>query len=496
MKPKNTPRNINQRRSDNVKQILKLTFAAILILTSLPAVSAASNGTLVVGAPVELNADGLTAICRDISRDRNSAWIELEKDGEVRYSHILKQGDPIVYRNDSDVLTYRIDAIFHGTQTNMAKISAIDPSGIDQSVVRTRPDSILLSMGERCNLNDGTVVVHKMMGVNGDKVWIELGDGEAWDSHILTEGDPIVYKNDSDEWVAYRIDAIFRGIEHNMIELSPVDPSINQSIIDFNNVHRLRDNFMLDLDEQKDLGGGITLRCTGIDLPDGAAWIELSKNGTVWYSHILQEGEYFTYEDAEIGIPRCCGVHRVFTGVTGNLVEFSPISPIRSDFDVSSVPDRSDYIMVGLGELVELAGGAKLLCKQIDLGGDKGKSPPIGGDAKDVKQIDLGGEKVWIEIERNEYEKSGKVINRTHPFAYRVGDTEYVYDLEAVFLGKEKSAIEISFVGSSPVVGGDSDVLNHTPAPTVPAFTASAAIAAIVVLGLLAVAYARRRRHS
>ena len=458
-----------------MKEILKLTLAAMLILTYLPAVSAASNGTLVVGVPAPLDADGLTAICRDISRDRNSTWIELEKDGEVQYSHILKQGDPIVYRNDSDVLTYKIDAIFHGIQTNMAKISSIDPSSIDLSSVRTRPDSILLSMGERCNLNDGTVVVHRIMGVNGDKVWIELGDGEAWDSHILLwdshilkEGDPIVYKNDSDEWVAYRIDAIFRGIEHDLIELSPVDPPINQSIIDFNNVHGLRDNFILDLDEQKDIGGGTTLRCTGIDLPDGTAWIELSKNGTVQYSHILQEGEYFTYEDAEIGIPRCCGVHRVFTGVTGNLVEFSPISPVRSDFDVSSVPDRSEYIMVGLGELVELAGGAKLLCKQID----------------------QDGEKVWIEIERNEYEKSGKVINRTYPFAYRVGDTEYVYDLKAVFLGTEKSAIEISFVGSSPVLGGDADVLNHTPVSTVPAFTA---FAAIVVLGLLVVVYARRR---
>ena len=463
-----------------MKEILKLTLAAMLILTSLPAVYAASNGTLVVGAPVELNADGLTAICRDISRDRNSAWIELEKDGEVRYSHILKQGDPIVFADGSDLLAYQIDAIFHGTQTNMTKISAIDPSEIDQSVVRTRPDSILLSMGERCNLNDGTKIMYKRMGVNGDKVLIDLGDfdvpyGHALKQlyrHILTEDDPIVYRNDSDEWVAYRIDAIFRGIGHDLIELSPVDPPINQSIIDFNNVlHGLRDNFILDLDGQKDIGGGTILRCTGIDLPDGTAWIELSKNETVQYSHILQEGEYFTYEDAEIGISRCCGVHRVFTGVTGNLVEFSPISPARSDFDASSVPDRSGYIMVGLGELVELAGGAKLLCKQID----------------------QDGEKVWIEIERNEYEKSGKVINRTHPFAYRVGDTEYVHDLEAVFLGTEKSAIEISFVGSSPVVDGDADVLNHTPVSTVPAFTA---LAAIVVLGLLAVVYARRRRHS
>ena len=462
-----------------MKQTLKLTFVAILILITIPAISAEtttiafnstpSNGTLFIGVPVPLDADGLTAICRDISRDGNVAWIELEEGGEVRYSHILKQGDPIVYENDSGLLAYRIDAIFHGTQTNMAKISVIDPSGIDRSALRTRPDSIMLSMGERRNESDGTEIVHRMVGANGDKAWIELEmDGKVQYSHILTKDDPIVYKNDSDEWVAYRIDAIFRGIEHDLIELSSVDPPINQSI-DFNNVHGLRDNFILDLDEQKDIGGGITLRCTGIDLPDGAAWIELSKNGTVQYSHILQEGEYFTYEAAEIGIRRCCRVHRVFTGVTGNLVEFSPISPARSDFDVSSVPDRSEYIMVGRGELVELAGGAKLLCKQID----------------------QDGEKVWIEIERNEYEKSGKVINRTHPFAYRVGDIEYVYDLEAVFLGKEKSAIEISFAGSSPVSETPASDREFTYA--IPAFTA---FAAIVVLGLLAVVYARRRRHS
>jgi hypothetical protein len=131
--------------------------------------------------------------------------------------------------------------------------------------------------------------------------------------------------------------------------------------------------------------------------------------------------------------------------------------------------------MVGLGVPVEISGGAKLL----------------------LKQIDLSGEAVWIEIERSGHEKSEKVINMTQPsFAYRVGDTEYVYDLAAVFRGKEKSAIEISFVSSSTVVGGDADVLNRTPAPTVPAFTASAAIAAIVVMGLLSVMYARRRRHS
>ncbi|MCK4458860.1 MAG: hypothetical protein KAU52_03945 [Methanosarcinales archaeon] len=450
-----------------MKQTLKLTFAAMLILISIPAVSAettASNGTLFVGVPVPLDADGLTAICKDISRDGNAAWIELEKDNEVQYSHILKQGDPIVHGSDSDSLTYRIDAIFHGTQTNMAKISVIDPSEIDLSALRTRPDSILLSMGERRNESDGTEIVHRIMGVNGDKAWIELeGDGMGQYSHIMTEDDPIVYKNNSDEWVAYRIDAIFRGIEHDMIELSPVDPPIDPSTIDFNYVEGLWDNFILDLGEPKDIGGGMTLRCTGIDLPDSVAWIELARDGEVLYSHILQEGECATYEHS--GMLHCCEVHRVFTGIAGDFVEFSPVK--ISDIDVASVPDRSEYIMVGLGVPVELSGGAKLLCKQID----------------------QDGEKVWIEIERNEYEKSEKVINRTHPFAYRVGDTEYVYDLEAVFLGEAKSAIEISFVGSSPVMGGDADVLNHTPTPVVPAFTASAAIV------VLAVVYARRRRH-
>ena len=70
-----------------------------------------------------------------------------------------------------------------------------------------------------------------------------------------------------------------------------------------------------------------------------------------------------------------------------------------------------------------------------------------------------------------------------------------MYYLEAVFLGDVNNAIVILFVGSSPVVGRDSDVGLNTPAPTVPAFTAPAAIAAIVVLGLLAVVW-RRRRHS
>jgi len=252
-------------------------------------------------------------------------------------------------------------------------------------------------------------------------------------SHILKEGDPIVYKNDSDEWAAYRIDAIFRGIEHDIIELSPVDPSV----IDFDYVQGLRDNFMLDVGAEKDIGG-MTLRCTGIDLLDGTAWIELSKNGTVQYSHILKEGECATYEYS--GMLHACEVHRVFT-----FVEFSPVKV--SEIDAASIPDRSEYVMVGLGVPVELSGGAELL----------------------LKQIDLGGEAVWIEIERSGHEKFEKVINMTHPsFAYRVDDTEYVYDLAAVFRGTEKSAIEISFVGSSPVVGGDSDVLNHTPAPTVP----------------------------
>ncbi len=470
-----------------MKQALKLTFAAILILTSLPAVSAASNGTLFVDTPVELNATDLTAICKDISRDGNAAWIELEEDNVVRYSHILKQGDPIVYGNDSDSLTYRIDATFHGTQTNMAKISVIDLSEIDQSSVRTGPDSILISVGERRNLIDGAEIVHRIMGVNGDKVLIELEkDGTVFFSHILKEGDPIVYKNNSDEWVAYRIDAIFHGIEHDMIELSPVDPPINQSI-DFNYVQGLTDNFILDVDEQKDIGGGIILRCTGIDMSDSVAWIELSRDGKVLYNHILKEGECFTYKYS--GMLHACVVHRVFTGErklmntpvilkdgemvnTGftmmeeNLVEFSPISPVRSDFDVSSVPDRSDYIMVGLGELVELSGGAKLLCKQID----------------------QDGENVWIEIERNEYEVCGKVINMTSPFTYGAGDKNYVYDLEAVFLGTEKSAIEISFVGSSPVAETPASDSEFTYA--IPAFTA---FAAIVVLGLLAVVRRRRR---
>jgi hypothetical protein len=295
-----------------MKQTLKLTFAAILILTALPAASAASNGTLVVGVPAPLNATDLTAICIDISRDGNAAWIELEKDGEVQYSHILKQGDPIVYESDSGLLAYRLDAIFHGTQTNMVKISSIDPSEIDTSALRTRPDSIWISVGERRNLIDGAEIMY-MMGVNGDKVWVTLkGDGMGQYSHIMTEDDPIVYRNNSDEWVAYRIDAIFRGIEHDLIELSPIDPPIDPSTIDFNYTQGLTDNFILDVGKEKDIGGGITLRCTGIDMLDSTAWIELSKNGTVQYSHILKEGECATYEYS--GMLHCCEVHRVFTG--------------------------------------------------------------------------------------------------------------------------------------------------------------------------------------
>ena len=463
-----------------MKEILKITFAATLILIAIPAASAASNGTLFVGTPVELNATDLTAICRDISRDGNAAWIELEKDNDIQYSHILKQGDPIVYESDSGLLTYQIDATFHGTQTNMAKISQIDPAGIDMGALRTRPDSILLGIGERRNLSDGTEIVHRMMGVNGDKALIELvGDGMGQYSHILKEGDPIVYKNDSDEWVTYRIDAIFRGIEHDLIELSPVDPSV----IDFDYVQELADNFILDVGAEKDIGSGITLRCTGIDLLDGTAWIELSRDGEVLYSHILREGEYFTYEDA--GILHACAVHRVFTGErklvntpvilkdgemvnTGytvaeeKLVEFSPVK--ISDIDITSIPDRSDYIMVGLGVPVELSGGAKLL----------------------LKQIDLGGEAVWIEIITDDG-RFEKVINETSPFTYVAGDKNYVYALEAAFAGKEKSVIEISFVGSSPVA--ETPVSDRTPTQAIPAFTASAAIA-----GVLIVIYGRKRR--
>ena len=467
-----------------MKGILKITFAATLILIAIPAASTASNGTLVVGVPAPLDATDLTAICMDLSRDGNAAWIELEKDGEVLYSHILKQGDPIVYESDSGLLTYRIDATFHGTQTNMAKISSIDPSSIDQSVVKTRPDSIMLSMGERWNGSDGTEIVHKMMGVNGAKAWIELEkDGEVRYSHILTEGDLIVYKNDSGEWVAYRIDAIFRGIEHDMIELSPVDPPIDLSTIDFNYVQGLTDNFILDVGDARDIGGGTILRCTGIDMSDSVAWIELSRDGEVLYSHILREGEYFTYEDA--GILHACAVHRVFTGErklvntpvilkdgemvnTGytvaeeKLVEFSPVK--ISDIDITSIPDRSDYIMVGLGVPVELSGGAKLL----------------------LKQIDLGGEAVWIEIITDDG-RFEKVINETSPFTYVAGDKNYVYALEAAFAGKEKSVIEISFVGSSPVA--ETPVSDRTPTQAIPAFTASAAIA-----GVLIVIYGRKRR--
>ena len=356
-------RNINQRRQNNMKGILKITFAATLILIAIPAASTASNGTLVVGVPAPLDATDLTAICMDISRDGNAAWIELEKDGEVLYSHILKQGDPIVYESDSGLL-------------------------------------------------------------------------------------------------AYRIDAIFRGIEHEMIELSPVDPPIDPSTIDFNYVQGLWDNFILDVGAEKDIGGGIILECTGIDLLDGTAWIELSRDGEVLYSHILREGECATYEYS--GMLHACEVHRVFTGVGGNLVEFSPVKP--SDIDVSSVPDRSDYIMVGLGVPVELSGGAKLVCKQID----------------------LGGEAVWIEIITDDG-RFEKVINETSPFTYVAGYKNYVYVLEAAFAGKEKSVIEISFVGSSPVA--ETPVSDRTPTRAIPAFTASAAIA-----GVLIVIYGRKRR--
>jgi hypothetical protein len=48
-------KNRNHRRPVNMKHALKLTFITILILTSIPAASAAFNGTLFVGTPVELN---------------------------------------------------------------------------------------------------------------------------------------------------------------------------------------------------------------------------------------------------------------------------------------------------------------------------------------------------------------------------------------------------------------------------------------------------------
>ena len=187
--------NTDHGRPDNMKQALKLTFVAMLLLTSIPAASAAFNGTLVVGTPVELDETDVTAICKDLARDGNSAWIELEE-----YNNLL-------YRR------------------------------------------------------------------------------------IMTEGDSIPYTDNFGECAAYKIDTIFRGTEYDLIECSQVDQPITPATIGYANEF---DNFILDLDEQKDLGGGITLRFTGIDLPDGAAWIELLKNGTVQYSHILQEGDYFT----------------------------------------------------------------------------------------------------------------------------------------------------------------------------------------------------------
>ena len=61
--------NTDYRRSDNLKQALKLTFVVILLLASIPAASAASDGTLFVGVHTPLNATDLTAICMDIERD-------------------------------------------------------------------------------------------------------------------------------------------------------------------------------------------------------------------------------------------------------------------------------------------------------------------------------------------------------------------------------------------------------------------------------------------
>ena len=70
---------------------------------------------------------------------------------------------------------------------------------------------------------------------------------------------------------------------------------------------------------------------------------------------------------------------------------------------------------------VKLSGGAKLL----------------------LKQIDLSGEAVWIEIKRNECEKSGKVINRTRPFAYRVGDV-----IDAALFAGANEIDDVSFTVS------------------------------------------------
>ncbi|MCD4845465.1 MAG: hypothetical protein K8R25_13370 [Methanosarcinales archaeon] len=51
-------------------------------------------------------------------------------------------------------------------------------------------------MGERYNLSDGTEIVHRMMGVNGDKVWIELSkNGTVQYSHILHEGEYFIYED-------------------------------------------------------------------------------------------------------------------------------------------------------------------------------------------------------------------------------------------------------------------------------------------------------------
>jgi len=52
--------------------------------------------------------------------------------------NVTKQGNPIVYGNGSDLLTYRIDTIFHGTQTNLAMISFVESSTISQTSASDR----------------------------------------------------------------------------------------------------------------------------------------------------------------------------------------------------------------------------------------------------------------------------------------------------------------------------------------------------------------------
>ena len=226
---------------------------------------------------------------------------------------------------------------------------------------------------------------------------------------------------------------IFSGNECDIIELSLVDPSS----LDFNYVRGLQDNFILYPYDQKNIGGGITLRFNDVDCWGGAVWIELSKNGKILYSHILEEGECFTYEDDD-GMLRCCAVYRVFSGGC-DLVEFSPKIEL-SDCDTASRLDRSDSRMVRLRSEEELSGGAKIFCKQID----------------------IYDEKVLIEI-RTDDGRFEKVICKNSSFTYNKGNKNYVYHLDAIFLGRGGEMIEISpMVDSSSVA--DIPEIADTPA--------------------------------